>query len=591
MAIPETQDRTADRWALRAGWWLLFACLLFLSRPLPAQGLDAVVLEAAAAPIQLIDPLAWFGATADADITSATRGTLRFVRRASAERLPFNDRRALWIKLRLQVAAGDTNTWLMQVPVTIVDRVTLYQQNAAGQWVGRSAGDKVAAREWPYPGRYPTFPLHLRAQEPTDVFLEVRHSADLSVPVFAVTSVAQAGRTQLEYLALGVLMGVLGLLLVSSSVRAVLVRDGAHAWYAGFTALAMLSIAAFTGVAGQFLWSRAPSWTDAAPGCLTLLASAVSAWLFARIAGLVGRRSWVGGLLRMLTWSGAVLSVGYLMVNRQYGVWMLGLQPLLVAIAGLYASVLTLRRDDRVGVWMLLGALPLCVSVMIALVRVTGILAPSWWSEYLLVLALTMNIPMLLVALNSRTEERRAVELRRQASASLDPLTALMRRPRFLSRLHQAVLRQQNFGESAGIALVELKNFEWIRSAAGEEAAEEALLRVVIHLRRVLRDVDTAARLGENTFGLIVEGAGRRDDITQIASRLIAGGLMQDPQQPHEPELQLHIAALMLNEHAGPADVLLRELHAVLTNMPARTRRPLRFHEPGSRDEAGVSLR
>jgi two-component system, sensor histidine kinase LadS len=271
-------------------------------------------------------------------------------------------------------------------------------------------------------------------------------------------------------------------------------------------------------------------------------------------------------------------------VDRPVGVWILGLHPMLVGLCALHASALTYRRGDVVGVWMLLGSIPLCLSVLLSLLRVTGLLAPSWWSEYLMVVALTLNLPMLLVALNSRTEVRRSVELRRIALASQDPLTGLMRRGPFLARLHQAVLRHRNIGESAAFALVELRNFEWIRSKAGEEAAESALLRAVIQLRRLVRDVDTTGRLGENTFGLIVEGAAMREGIARIASRLIAAGLMHDPQQPDEPELHLHIAAVMLNEHTAPAEELMRELRGLLASMSLRTRRPLRFYEPQAAD-------
>lgn len=544
-----------------------------------AQDAHTVRLDPAMTPVEVVDSAGWFGPSTEAGIASASRGALPFSF-AVDRRLPFDGQQSLWLKLRVQRIPGSTEVWFLQVPVAIVDRVTLYQREPGGSWAGTSAGDRVALREWPLQVRYPTFPLRLEDRVPTDLFLEVRHSSDLRVPLRLVTAAAHAERSQLEHLALGVLMGVLGLLLVSAAWRGVLLRDGVHAWYATFTALAMLSIASFTGVAGQVLWGDAPGWPDAAPGCLTLLASGVAAWLFHRLALPATQGGWLGAALRALAFAGPFLAFLYLLVDRSVGVLMLGLQPLLVGVAALCAAILTSRRGDPVGKWLLLGSLPLCLSVVVAMLRVTGLLAPSWWSEYLLVLALTLNLPMLLVALNSRTEVRRSVELRRIASASQDPLTGLMKRTGFLARVHQAVVRHQLNGESAGLAVVQLKNLEWIRSQAGEEAANEALLRTVIQLRRSVRDADTTGRLSENTFGLIVEGATVRDGMARIASRLIAAGLMQDPQSPPEPQLQLHIAAVMLNQHTAPAETLIGHLHGVLAEMSERTRRPFRFYEP-----------
>lgn len=558
---------------------MLFAWMLAGATPAAALAPPTVLLDPARSPLEMVDSVGWFGPGSQADIAAVSAGALPFAAGVGQQRLSFDRRSSLWLRLRLERKPGSSDAWNLQVPVTIVDRVTVYQQDAAGRWAGRSAGDMVPVAEWPRAGRYPTFPLRLGEQGPTDLYVEVRHSAGLKLPLQLVTVSEHDRRLQLDNIALGALMGVLGLLLVSSVIRSVLLRDGAHAWYSVFTALAMLSVAAFTGLAAQFVWGGAPAWMDAAPGCLTLLASGVAALLYARLSLLATRAGWVGPILRLLAFTGPLFAVVYLVVDRFYGVWVLGLQPLLVGVFALLASALTYRRGDVVGVWMLLGAVPLCLSVLLALLRATGLLSPSWASEYLLVLALTLTLPMLLVALNNRTQVRRSVELRHIALASRDALTGLMKRERFIARLYQTVLRRETSGESAAIAIVELRNFDWIRSSAGEQAAEEALLRTVIHLRRLLRDVDITGRLGENTFGVIVEGVALREGITPIASRLIATGLMHDPEQPREPELHLHVAAVMLSEHTAPADELLTALAGVLESMSARTQRAFRFYE------------
>lgn len=579
---PRIQPSLAPRWPVFAACLTLLACLFIATARAVAPDPATVLLNPAHPDVAVVGSLGWFGPSRVADIAGASSGVLPFAPRAGEQRLAFEGRRSLWLKLRLQRTVGSSDAWFLQVPVTIVDRVTLYQQDASGHWVGRSAGDLVPLRDWPQPGRYPTFPLHLRGEHPADVFVQVQHSADLKVPVRLVTAPEHEQRTHLEYLALGVVVGALALLLVSSLVRSVLLRDDAHAWYAVFTALAVLSVASFTGVASQFLWRNAPAWADVAPGCFTLLGSGLAAFLFGRLGQLALGDSSLGRMLRVLAFSGPVLAFVYAVVERPFGVWVLGVQPVLVAALALLASVRTHRRGDAVGLWMLLGAIPLLVSLLCSMLRVTGLLAPSWASEYVVVLALTLNLPMLLVALNSRTEVRRGVELRRLASANQDPLTGLSKRVPFLACLQQTVLRHRNTGESAAFAIVALRNFEWIRTTAGEEAAEEALLRTVIHLRRVVRDVDITGRLGESTFGLIIEGVAVREGVARIASRLIAASLMRDPQQPGEPELRIHMAAVMLNEHTATPEELTNELRGVLAGMSARTRRPFRFYDPAA---------
>jgi GGDEF domain-containing protein len=142
------------------------------------------------------------------------------------------------------------------------------------------------------------------------------------------------------------------------------------------------------------------------------------------------------------------------------------------------------------------------------------------------------------------------------------------------------VARHRRDGESAAIVYIDLVNHGRIREAFGGAAAEQSLLRSVIKLRRLLRDVDTVSRVGEARFGVILEGASSRASVTERAARLIAAGLMPLPGLKPDVTLQFHIAALLLNERALEADAVQAALSAQLARMSPRTRRPIRFIAP-----------
>ena len=566
--------------------WLLLA-MLALASWAPAAAQDAVLLDPARPEFDLRSAPGWFGATPVGGISAVAGGRVPFTRTDMGAPLPFGPGKALWLKLRLQRAPGTSEAWEIEVPVPVLDSVTVYQQDASGRWFGRSAGDLVPIREWPLPGRTPAFRLQLRDQAPADVYVEVHHTTSLKLPVRLVTASAHHQRVQLEYLALGVLLGALALLVLSSLLRAVLLRDDLYAWYAVFALLAMGALAAFTGVATHLVWGDEPAWADAAPGCLALVGGSVAVLVVARLTILVTRRRWLGALLQFAGVVGVVFAGVYLGVDRNLGLLLLGLHLSAVAVLSLYAAACIWRRGDVVGLWLLLGAVPLAVCVALSVLRATGVLQPSWLSEYALVLALTIDLPLLFGALNSRSEERRSVELRRIASASQDPLTGLMKRGPFLARLHQAIARQQRRGESAAVAVIELANYEWIQKTRGAEAAEEALLRAVIKLRRLVRDVDTAGRIGEKQFGLILEGVGQREAVNRVGSRLVAAGLMEEPGRPRDAMLHLHVGAALLNEHALSAEQMLQSLSELLVAIGARTQRPFRLLEPGGASVPG----
>jgi diguanylate cyclase (GGDEF)-like protein len=562
--------RACARWL--AGAWLFAAAVA------AAAAADAPVSRLDPAPAGVtVSTLGWFGPQPPGGIAAASEGRLPLAPLRIDHPIPFAPGQALWIRLRLEPVAGSMENWVLEVPVPVIDRVTLYQQDTGGRWFARTAGDMVPMREWPQAGRYPFFRLQSKPGSATDVFLEVRHATSTTLPLRVVTADEHYGRMQVEYMALGLSMGALALLVIASLVRAWTLRDFAYGLYALFSLLAMLALASFTGVAAHLLWGGSGPWTNAAPGCLALLGASVAVLIVARLSGLFARIRWLARTMVFLGWAGPPLALAYFLAERRVGVVLLAAHLLAVGVLCLYAAALTWRRGDPVGRWMLLGSVPLALSVTLALARVTGVLQPSWLTEYALVLALTFNLPMLFAALNSRSEERRSVELRRIASENQDPLTGLMKRKPFVARLRQAVVRYQRRGEDAALAVIELSNYEWIQKTRGAEAAEEALLRAVIKLRRLVRDIDTTGRLGENRFGLILEGAAARRPMNALASRLVASGLMEEPGRPKDAVLHFHVAAVVLHEHLAPADELLQALDGVLAGMSKRTQRPLRF--------------
>ena len=97
------------------------------------------------------------------------------------------------------------------------------------------------------------------------------------------------------------------------------------------------------------------------------------------------------------------------------------------------------------------------------------------------------------------------------------------------------VARSKRYKDPAAVVYIKLVNYSYIKKTWGVAVAEQSLLRSVIKLRRLLRDVDTVGRTDEAVFGLILEGVSERMVVTGLAARLIAAGLM--PLKGLKPEV------------------------------------------------------
>jgi GGDEF domain-containing protein len=80
----------------------------------------------------------------------------------------------------------------------------------------------------------------------------------------------------------------------------------------------------------------------------------------------------------------------------------------------------------------------------------------------------------------------------------------------------------------------------------GRDAAERALVVASSLLRNVASDVDMAARVGDHTFALLVEGPAAPQDAANRAQQLVASGLRHSEALPAGIVLKFHVAAAML---------------------------------------------
>jgi two-component system, sensor histidine kinase LadS len=501
----------------------------------------------------------------------------------------FDGPTAVWLHLRLAAPADakptEPSSWMLEIPVPRIDMAELFTQQADGSWAIQQAGDSLANARWTRPGSHPSFDIKLQAGAQQDVVLRLRNMVPLVVPV-KISSVSEFQRQQqVDYLLQGMVFGIMLLLLVICLVQGYMYRDRVYLVYAGYVVLEALTLAAYTGVAAHFLWDQSPYWADASLAVLALLVVNSIMWLARDLTATAVRNPRLNKVMVVFGLLGLVCAAVFPFVPRAtIGLGLLAVVvPSLLAVA-MVAAIRSWRMGDPVGKWAMLAFLPVAVTGLSALTRILGISSGWWSSQYPVIYAIALQIPLILIALNLRSRERHAMQTRSAAMATQDALTGLLAGHLFHDRVQQAFLRSRRHSEDAAVLLVSLVNHRQIIAAHGTTVAEHSLLRAVIKLRRLLRDVDTAARTGPAQFGLILEGVKTREQVTQIAARLIALGLMPLKGLVPEVTLQFQFSAVVLREYTQEVAELEPKLQAVLARISPRSRRPIRFLQITSTD-------
>jgi two-component system, sensor histidine kinase LadS len=501
----------------------------------------------------------------------------------------FDGQTAVWLHLRL-AAPGDAkpaepSTVMLEIPVPRIDIAELFTLQADGNWAKQQAGDTLANARWSRPGSHPSFDIKLHTGTQQDVLLRVRNAVPLVVPI-KISSLQEYQRhQQLDYLLQGMVFGVMLLLLVICLVQGYVYRDKVYVVYAAYVILEALTLATYTGLAAHFLWNGSPFWADTSLAVLGLLVVNSIMWLARDLTATAVRNPRLNKLMLVAGALGVVSAVVFPFVPRAtVGLSLLAMMVPAQLILVLVAAARLWRMGDPVGKWALLAFLPVAVTGLSALTRILGVTSGWWSSQYPVIYAITLQIPLILIALNLRSRERHAIQTRSEALATQDALTGLLAGHLFQDRVQQAFVRARRHGEDAAVLLVSLVNYRQIIATHGTTVAEHSLLRAVIKLRRLLRDVDTASRTGPSQFGLILEGAKTREQVTQMAARLIALGLMPLKGLAPEVTLQFQFSAVLLREYTEEVAELEPKLRALLARISPRSRRPIRFLQITSTD-------
>lgn len=522
----------------------------------------------------------WYERPAQAAIEQASAASMAARYLPLSEEIMFDlkpqDR--VWIRLdieRKSAALAHVAVWL---PLPLLDSVTLYQTSADGAWQMSRAGDRIAVAAWSEPGRYPRFHVDL-PQGKSSIYLQVQGSTPVSLPLHLGSEVQAQTVDREGYLGLGIILGVLLTLVLMCMVTAYTYKDRLYLLYGVYMLLMILAVGAYTGLSAYLLWDQSPRWADAAQGALVMLAAGGAIYF---IESMVGGRLFARKLSALLLSLGVLavpLALVYYYAPRAVGVIILGAYMIVITLIGLSLALRAWRRGDPVGKWVFLAYAPLAFAVILAVMRTYGWVSLSWVVQYGVVVALLIEAPMMMVALHVRSRERHEISTREQAMKTQDALTGLLKEHIFDDRIRQTLARSIKRREDAAIVLISLVNYQSIATAHGLPVAEQSVLRTVIKLRKVLRDVETVARVGNSHFGLILEGVSHRSRITEVGARLIAQGLMPLPGLVPEVTLQFHLAAVVLRDIPNAERDIKASLLGMLRSMSPRTRRPIRFLE------------
>lgn len=476
---------------------------------------------------------------------------------------PLKPRQALWIRFSVP-ASQDSERWVLEIPYPALDHVALYTLQAAGQLTEQKAGDLLAVNRWPTPHRHALMAISFNPQQATQYLLRLDNAQGFSAPIRFVNARFVLRSEQKTSLFLGFYFGMAMLGCGIGLIGLIWLRDRAYLIYAVCCATLGLTLATITGAAALHIWPNSPDWADrslAILGTWTLMSVLL---LSATVVSLAERSRLLNRLVWALAGLGLLLSI--LLGVTDSALRLSLVVPFVVTVPVVLVGInfWAWRHGDRHGGWLLLTTIPFAIAWAIATARYLGWIPLSVITEQSGLASMAFQLPALLAVLVLRSQHSRENQRRILGLDRIDPATGLINEHVFGERLMRMIARSERLKHQSAVMLIDIINTEQTQRDFGRKVADELPLRVASRLLSTAREIDSAARLSERRFGMLIEGPFSDDDAATLGPRIVARCLMPFKGLHDECVAQVRVAYALVPYQGNGAQSLLSRLESRL---------------------------
>lgn len=535
----------------------------------------------------------------------------------------------VWLRLKVRNDSASAQGWQLIIQWPMLDEVSLQQyQPATQQWTSiQRAGDHVPPSEQQQAHRHLVFNLDLPVGQTSDLYLHVRASESLVLPMRLAHQDHSGGHDQMINGLIFMFFGAMLVMLLYNSSLTLFTRDPSYFWYVLYLLATIGYQLAVSGLGHQYFWGE---WQWFSPKAYAFFAGAnfLLALIFGRYFLHLSRYG--GWLLKlntslMIYW--LILIVGVL-VFPTIVYWMLPtLMPIVTCLAA-FVTVIYLWYLGNISAKLFTIAWSvLTIATIVHLMAIGGVFELNIFTLTSQMLGVFLEFVLLSIALAERinrerreritaqhnlllsssklaqereeklTAQQRLLELQQAANAELearvilrtqdlekakqalekanielallsntDPLTKLYNRRHFDAVISEEIARSQRTQMPLSILMIDIDHFKSVNDNYGHPFGDECLRQVATVLREnAQRAGDIAARFGGEEFILALPAVDT-EQAKIVAERIRSKTealVLMHGQQPVKVTLSIGIASAIFSRDMSIEPLISAADHAL----------------------------
>ena len=182
------------------------------------------------------------------------------------------------------------------------------------------------------------------------------------------------------------------------------------------------------------------------------------------------------------------------------------------------------------------------------------------------------------VALFSDITQRKEAENQLRYKAHHDALTGLPNRSLFDDHLQLSLSQARRYSRNFALLYIDLDYFKQVNDSLGHAAGDELLIECAHRMAQCSRESDTLSRLGGDEFALLLSEISGREEIEDIASRIVATVARPFNLSQGIGNISASIGIAVYPEHGQDADTLKANADLALYEVKRRSRNAYKFY-------------
>ncbi len=164
----------------------------------------------------------------------------------------------------------------------------------------------------------------------------------------------------------------------------------------------------------------------------------------------------------------------------------------------------------------------------------------------------------------SETEERNTYETRIRYLANYDALSGLPNRSLLADRTAQAIAHARRTGRTCGLIVLNVDRFKLVNEGFGQAAGDALLNLLAERLRATVREGDTPARLGADSFAVLAADLVRPDETIALVRKIQEAASLLFALEGRQQHVSLSLGASTFPRDGEDFEVLLRNADAAM---------------------------